>query len=382
MEHRQKGMERRWERHYPTTRSTIAAGCMLFGCVMGICLAAVWPQYLSKQIFNSRLAYHLIMDLEDHWTCDKDYIKFIIDEPTEDTTMFQFWLFNVSNAADIIDRGYKPLVKEVGPYGFRKKTYKYDVYFDPVDSLYVTYSEYTMLEEIKDNPQACQKQYGRMDRHYLASVDKCLDGSCNCRSTNDTLTIINPVFLKTIHDESTHDMLGQLSSAVYIEIKRLLENDFVHAVRAHLVKNALQEVYLFRNQMQIGVLLNTMVEFFLARGNSLKQIANMWTANSTANIPADCGLGKYFSKLNSDGSDITTISCPMNGYTRYNIPFKALMNAPEYKLRGNYTASDFPSLESLFDVTVPYSLLNTTSGLPNWLGLAWEMGFFNLKLPV
>ena len=386
MEHKQKGMERRWERHYPESRSTLASGMILFGVVIGVALGLVWPQVLSAQIFNSRLAYHLILDLEDYWTCDKDYIKFIVDEPTQSTAMYQFWLFNVSNAQDIIDRGFKPHVVEVGPYGFRKKTYKYDVYIDPVDSLYITYQEYTLLEEITDDPQACVEQYGRMDRHFLASRDYCKTGSCACRSINDTVTIFNPLFLKTINDESTHELIGQFSSAVFIKIKSLLENDFVAAVRAHLVSNALKEIYLFRNQMQLGIILNTMVESIMSTtGATVRDVADMFAANSTQHLPSSCGLSKYcYQDPNSAPVCIDDLSspCPINGYTRYITAFKALLKTPEYQFRGfNLTASDYPSIHPLFDASVPYSLLNMTSGFSNWLGLAWQLGYVNFNGP-
>ena len=46
----------------------------------------------------------------------------------------------------MFDRGYKPAVVEVGPFGFEKFTYKYDITFgsDDEDS-YVSYKEYSVL---------------------------------------------------------------------------------------------------------------------------------------------------------------------------------------------------------------------------------------------
>ena len=401
-EHLQRGMARRWERHYPETRSTIASGMMLFGVLIGVSLGLIWPQKLSAEIFNSRLAYHLILDLEDYWTCDKDYINFIVDEPSVDTAMFQFWLFNISNAENIIDRGYKPNVLEVGPYGFRKRTYKYDVYIDPVDSLYVTYQEYTLLEEITDDPDACRRQYARMDRHFLASTDYCLSGKCQCRSTNDTLTIVNPLFLKTIHDDSTHDMIGQFSSTVFIKIKSLLEIDFVRAVQSHLVPNALREVYLFREQMQLGTVLKQMVTTIMSTDPTktatfpsnpqqvklpwtapytFRDVAAMFSSNSTTFLPTSCGLSNYCYKVAGFAQIcMDSWGCPINGYGEYIGAFKALLSKPAFK---GYTlkSTDFPDLGPLFDASVPYSLVNTTTGFPNWLGLAWQMGLISYNFP-
>jgi hypothetical protein len=37
--------------------------------------------------------------------------------------MLNFWIWNVTNAEYVIARGYKPQVQEVGPFGYKKKTY-------------------------------------------------------------------------------------------------------------------------------------------------------------------------------------------------------------------------------------------------------------------
>lgn len=79
-----------------------------------------------------------------------DYKNFVINQPSEETSLLSIYLFNVTNAADVFERGYKPNVKEVGPFGFNKYTYKYDVNFDTDSEDTVAYKEYNILTGIID----------------------------------------------------------------------------------------------------------------------------------------------------------------------------------------------------------------------------------------
>lgn len=100
----------------------------------------------------------------------------------------------------------------------------------------------------------CKRMYYRMDRATVTlGADPCADGSCDCQPYDATLTIINPLFLKLVTQENPFSILAYYSADVFKEIKSLIENDFVKAVRAHLVTVALQEVYVFRSQMQVSI---------------------------------------------------------------------------------------------------------------------------------
>ena len=123
-------------------RSTVGWAFILFGTFFLTSLAYLWPQIYSPQVFNSRLSYHSVLDIEDYWTCNKDYKNFVVDEPHVDEVMYQVFIFNISNAADVIQKGYKPLVNEIGPFAYTKRSYKYEVYFDPNDDTKVQFKEY------------------------------------------------------------------------------------------------------------------------------------------------------------------------------------------------------------------------------------------------
>ena len=184
-DHHQKGMARKWERYYRETRNTIGCGLILFGITFAASLSYLWPQMYNPAVFDSRLSYHLIMDIEDMWTCNTDYNNFVVDEPTAEEHMTQFYVFNVSNAPEVIQRGYKPYVTEVGPYAYLKKSYKYEVIFDHEDFSKLTFKRHHV--GASSDPESCTRMYHRMARSETSSVDH-EGGVCECRDHEERLT--------------------------------------------------------------------------------------------------------------------------------------------------------------------------------------------------
>lgn len=362
MEHFQKGMNRKWQRHYRETKMTWSVIAMLFGLLVLFPLVVFWPQYYSPVVFNSRMMYHFIIDIEDYFTCSNDYQGFVVEEPSTDISLLSIYVFNITNPADVFQRGYKPHVSETGPYGYSKKTYKYDVYFDPVDSLYVSFKEYSLLDAVVD-PYPCEKMFFRMDRDYAKTSDPCIGGSCYCKNHNDTVTIVNALFLKTIWDESPHLLMGYLSQSVFAKVLSLMENDFVDAVRSHLVPYAFQEIYLFRLQMQSGVLLQTAFNNVSSIYNSSTLASKVMMNPSKANLPSSCGLSLY-----------GISSCPLTMYSAKSIV------SYSYSRSVNVSLCDFPSIEPLLNASNEYSFLNLEYGLPRWLALTNYFNYYDFNL--
>ena len=102
MEHLQHGMARKWDRHYRETRSNIAIALILGGIAFGFSLMYVWAEDFSPKVFNSRLVYHLMIDVEDYWTCNKDFTNFVIHEPPLEDALYSMFVFSVSNAAGVL----------------------------------------------------------------------------------------------------------------------------------------------------------------------------------------------------------------------------------------------------------------------------------------
>eukprot|EP01041_Mallomonas_annulata_P000638 gene638-1231_t len=257
MEHLQHGMERKWQRHYRETRTTIAVGIMLLGFCLMLSLLLLWPQMLGSVVFNSRLAHHLIISEEDLWTCNSDYIKYVVDEPSQDERLLSFFMFNVTNPQEVFERGDRPHVSEVGPFAYKRRTYKYDIKFDPEVSKSMTFKEYEILDNV-DDKESCTRMFFRMDRdHPSFGQQNCIGKECSCKDDNVEITTINPNFMKVTWEETAPIFLGRLSSEVFSTIQKLLTNEFIEATKAHLVKNAMEEIYYFRLFYQIGYILNT-----------------------------------------------------------------------------------------------------------------------------
>lgn len=339
-----KGMARKRERHFNETKTVLAVALMLFGACACFCLVLVYPQSYMQQVFNSKLAYHLILDVEDYFTCNDAYRTFVIEEPDEASSMFTVFVFNISNTDNVIERGDKPTMVETGPYGFRRHTYKYDISFpDPSESTTIQFKEYTILRPISD-PDACIDMYYRMDRDNQ-QTNPCID--CSCKDYDSLVTIINPAMLKMLYEESSTTMMAHHAAEIFTEIKKVLEDPFTEAVKAHLTSYAWKEIYYFRFNMQAGHLVNISVNSLIQAGYTIDDIL----ANNTATVPS-CGLASY-----------GFTNCPMR-------PFTPLLLAKQTDLN----ITEYPSVRPFLDPTYNISVLNNEIGMPHILGLIWYLG--------
>jgi hypothetical protein len=175
MDHHNQGIKRKLERRYSESTGIVASIFFIIGSSFFISLVFFWPQKYSSDVFNSRLSYHLTTDVDDYSTCNKDYRNFIVDEPTVDDAMMTFYVFNVTNPSNVLSRGFKPLLEEIGPYGYKKSTYKYNVTFNPNDDSDISFQEYIELQYQSD-PLVCRKNYFRIGRAEGQVIDPCITG--------------------------------------------------------------------------------------------------------------------------------------------------------------------------------------------------------------
>ena len=129
MDHHQLGMDRKWQRHYNETVQLVAVAMIILGVSIVIPVVVVWPQVLFPIMFNSRLIYQTTFDVEDYWNCNEDLGIFITYSPHEELDLITMYIYNVTNAPDVIQRGFKPHIYQMGPYGYRKSVHKYDITF-------------------------------------------------------------------------------------------------------------------------------------------------------------------------------------------------------------------------------------------------------------
>ena len=290
--------------------------------------------------------------------------------------MLNFWVWNVTNAQFVISRGYKPQVIETGPYGYKKRTYKYEVEFERGDNNTISFKEYSLLDYIKDST-ICQRMYNKAAHSYLSTSDPCVDGSCLCRSDNDIVTIVNPLFLRLIWQDSSHEMLALFSAEIYQRIQSILENEFLEAVNAHIISKAMYDIVLFRTDMQIGYLLTTSYHNITdTEGTAfLLNVMNdsTFAGSSSAIIyeQMSCGLDIYtYGTISGKGK-----GCPwLNFDLNWNAYLNNYITRPE---KSYLSASDQPPLDLLLDANYKYSILNLSTGLPMWLAICWRFQEYN-----
>jgi len=300
------------------------------------------------------------VDVEDYWTCNRYYERFIIDEPSSEVSLITFYVFNVTNADEIVQRGYKPHIAETGPYGYTKNTFKYDVSFESADSRTISYKEYSYLEELSD-PTVCERVSFRMDRIVNVELfNPCDNGKCYCIDHNSKVTIVNPIFLKLVWKESAQSIISQFSGEVFDTIKSYFEKDFPKAVRSHLVFLGMFEAYLFRIDMQMSKLIRTAFDYFDSFNNTY--IMEIMTTTDTTKMAKICGLEKYL---------IST--CPIN----FGPAMEAVLKADRASvLYANVTDTDYPSILPLLNQASNVSFLNFDHGLPMWIALG---NYFKFK---
>lgn len=295
---------------------------------------------------------------DDYFTCNHHMSTFITDEPSEELRLLSFYVFNITNALDVIRRGYKPYIEETGPYGYRVKTYKYDIYFNEEDSTKVTFKEFNKLEAVED-AGACERMYFRMDRNNLLEGDPCANGRCLCKDPDEPVSIVNPAFLDLIWKEGAASILSRFSMDVFQTIKSLVENDIPEAAKAHLVPYAMEEIYQFRFMMQGAPILADMYSN-LSAVHTVSELESMFLTGE--GIPATCDMAQY-------GVSI----CPWSAYDSfYTVRYTLDQGAIKYV---NITDDEYPSVAPYLDPSNPNSFLNLTVGLPRWFAVAVRFGY-------
>jgi hypothetical protein len=221
-----------------------------------------------------------------------------------------------------------------------------------------------MLEAVTD-PTVCEKMYYIMERDFEQLTDPCTGGACNCRSVDDAIFVVNPLWEKLIWQESSQEIMARYSSAVFDTIEQLLRTEFIHAVKMHMVKVAYQEIFFFRMMNQAGVIFQTGFEHLQQHYNASRNLTNdevvdLMTASNNA-LPATCGLSKY---------KIST--CPFWARDTFGI-VKTQLNVPL-----TFDSANYPSLSSWFNSSSVLSLFNYW-GLPKMVGFAYCIGVTNFN---
>ena len=381
MYHHKLGMDQKWRKHYRETNSVLFVVMIIFGVTFTLSLSLIWPQHYSSLIFNSKMNYRTIMDVHDYWTCDPDYYDFVVDNPPTERSMITMYVYNVTNPDEIIQRGYKPKMKETGPYGFSRESYKYNVTFHEYnatfhanntgDGSHVYFEEYYILKPIED-PKACELMFYRTDRVSSATLENpCSGGKCLCQSIENPVMTINPQFLKLIYKETSTAIIAEFSADVFSQIKDTLLNEFPLAVESHLITGAFLEIVSWRNWMKtlnmIEIAYDTAIS---SKGEQWMKESLDYTSHPHSNDALeDCGLGNYGMYGSCRGTWHLGAS-----HQAQNI-IDGLIN-PISPWGNNY----YPPSHLFFNKSSDYSFL-TEKGITKWLVITQYLGLlkFNNK---
>ena len=285
-----------------------------------------------------------------------------MDEPNADIKLFAFYVFNVTNTLTVIQRGFKPQMVEIGPFGYLMHSYKYDVHFSEDGSTSISFKEYNILKQAP--PKACERMFFRMDKDLLIDGDPCSERDCTCQDTSQYVTIINPLYAKVLREETSNLMISQYAVDIFATMKDLIENDFVEAVKAHLVPNAMEELYIVRRRMQVETLFNISFEHMKQTLNETEMNYYYLASNTEYTAPDTCGLDEAFGVSEcrwNAGESLRQI--------RFDIPASA-------KYFRNVTDDDIPydAVPYLLDRQNNISFLNRT-GLLNWQAISVYLDF-------
>jgi CD36 family len=218
MLHHQKGIAKKRERHYRESRILFSVALVTIGIILIVLLAIVWPQYLLPRIFNSKLLFKLTIDRDDYATCSKEYSQFVNYTEPSSTSTFNFFIYNVTNPAAVIERGERPYLVEIGPFSYQMHRYKYDVSFDKHDFSTISYKEYSTLTPVLYDNKSCS-------RPYLEESSSCSTSTCSCKNEEEPVTVANPLFSKLLWSEGGSSIIAELSLEVFQNIKKMLETE-------------------------------------------------------------------------------------------------------------------------------------------------------------
>ena len=219
MEVRNKGIAKRRERHYRESRLLLGITLMIIGSLFLLILTCVWSQSLFPYVFNSRLLFQLIVNKDTFASCSPQYGSFIQNSDPPDVALTSFYVYNVTNPAEVIQLGNRPNLQRLGPYAYSSQHFKYNVAFDLNSSSTLSYQEYSFLQPINAGSSLCQ-------RSFLQDAISCADPSnCICHDPNDTVTVVNPLFAKVIWMDGSDSIIAYMSQDYFANIKTILENE-------------------------------------------------------------------------------------------------------------------------------------------------------------
>ncbi|CAM9656283.1 unnamed protein product [Ascophyllum nodosum] len=279
------GMTKKWQQHFAHGKWIQLGNISVqISCVLFLVMCILWSQLLYPQALNSKTLFEAIIDGKDQVASNPSYIRWLAGlfsdekELTAGYALHSFYVWHVTNPSEILEQGFKPKLEETGPFGYKKRTTKYDALFSANDSAKVTYRSWTVYQPT-EHSEDCKNMFFRMDKARLRpGIPDCIGIACNCVDDSREVTVVNPPFLKLLQRYKPTGLLSTLAQEVFADIKEGMTVGFVRATKAYLLPAVLSDVYQFRKA-------------FLTADKVLGSIFSSLSANSgtTTAVSALCG---------------------------------------------------------------------------------------------
>ncbi|GMH62818.1 hypothetical protein TrST_g12879 [Triparma strigata] len=272
-----RGMKRKWDRHYYGAASLISKCCCMSGILLGVVTGLLWSQFLYIWGFDQNIMFRMVLDQNDQWSKDPMYMDFIHREVEPQTSLFSFYLWNVTNPEIVMRDGFKPVVREAGPYGYVKNVYKYDVQFSTDDSEFVTYKQYSFFTPTPTD-RDCYQMFFAMDKAKYSSQNvDCIGDTCDCRDDEGLVTVINPKFFQLMEKWKPAGVMGLLSREIFAEYRDAFTTQFVDSIKFTFLPDFFTLVYNFRNCNFVGITYRNLLDKLIA------EHGEAWTVQSFRN---------------------------------------------------------------------------------------------------
>lgn len=150
----------------------------------------------------------------------------IDDVRPDGAAKYLYYLYSVTNPKEVIEEGAKPDLEEVGPFGFRKYTEKYDIAFD--DDGGVTYKTWSYWVSADDEDMPSDADHD----DFCLDLTTKLEGAAaptSCLPLDTSVTIFNLQFWGTVAKYTEPVVVGMLGQQVWGQVSTFIHSHFMHA---------------------------------------------------------------------------------------------------------------------------------------------------------
>ena len=298
------GMARKWQTHYRPSRWMLLGQTLaLAGLAIFLSMCVLWSQLLHPMIFDSTLSFTAVVDAQDQAAQSPSYTAFLNDLGAAETqlqaqyTLQSLYVWNVTNPQQVLQQGFKPEMHQVGPFGFVKKSAKYNVQFSADDgSATVSYRQWEYLDPVT-NASACRPMHFRMGKANLdiGQLD-CANSSnstCDCTpwssayDSSQKVTVVNAPLMRLLHEESPQALLAAFAQEAFASIQAELLTSFVTSVKSAFVPQRVDAAWRYRRATATAALLDRLLTQISA-SSSAAAARDAFAAPGTLDASVNC----------------------------------------------------------------------------------------------